>query len=96
MSYLPRARKTNLQLSVERANGGVPLEKLIPAKLNELGFDRAASELGVSQATLNYWVKTLGIQPVRVYLEPGQTIEIKAAPPPAPAQPRQRINPTNW
>jgi len=38
-----------------------------------------AEELGVSKATLGYWLLKLGINVRRVALAPGETLEVKRA-----------------
>jgi hypothetical protein len=54
-----------------------PLEKLLPDLVNQRGLSAAAAELGVSAATLGYWMLKLGIQYRRVALASGETIEVK-------------------
>jgi len=54
-----------------------PLEQLLPQMINEKGLCETADELGVSKATLGYWVLKLGINVRRVALSPGETLEIK-------------------
>lgn len=54
-----------------------PLERLLPELVNELGLSETASELGVSKATLGYWLLKLGINVRRVALAPGETLEVK-------------------
>ena len=41
------------------------------------GLSSTADRLGVSKATLGYWLLKLGINVRRVALAPGETIEIK-------------------
>ena len=53
------------------------LERLVPEKVNELGLSATALELGVSKATLGYWILKLGINVRRVALAPGETLEVK-------------------
>ena len=53
------------------------LEYLVPEKVNDLGLSATASELGVSKATLGYWILKLGINVRRVALAPGETLEVK-------------------
>ena len=45
--------------------------------LNEVGLTGAAKRLGVSKATLSYWLLKLGIEIRRVALAPGEEIEIR-------------------
>ena len=54
-----------------------PLERLLPEKVNEIGLSATAEELGVSKATLGYWLLKLGINVRRVALAPGETLEVK-------------------
>ena len=70
------ARKTRLMREVEDKYQR-PLERLLPEKVNELGLSATASELGVSKATLGYWILKLGINVRRVALAPGETLEVK-------------------
>ena len=70
------ARKTKLMQRVEKEFSR-PLERLLPEKVNEVGLSATAEELGVSKATLGYWLLKLGINVRRVALAPGETIEVK-------------------
>ena len=72
------ARKTKLMASVEDKHQR-PLERLLPEMVNEKGLSVTAYELGVSKATLGYWLLKLGINVRRVALAPGETIEVKRA-----------------
>ena len=54
-----------------------PLDKLLPERVNEIGLSQTADELGVSKATLGYWLLKLGINVRRVALSPGETLEVK-------------------
>ena len=45
--------------------------------VNEHGLSHAASELGVSAATLSYWMLKLGIRYRRVAVTADETIEVK-------------------
>ena len=72
------ARKTKLMQRVEKEFQR-PLERLLPEKVNEIGLSSTAEELGVSKATLGYWLLKLGINVRRVALAPGETLEIKRA-----------------
>jgi len=71
-----KVRKTKLMRKVE-AKFQRPLEKLLPDLVNQRGLSAAAAELGVSPATLGYWMLKLGIQYRRVALASGETIEVK-------------------
>ena len=70
------ARKTKLMQRVEKEFSR-PLEALLPEKVNEVGLSATAEELGVSKATLGYWLLKLGINVRRVALAPGETLEVK-------------------
>jgi hypothetical protein len=70
------ARKTKLMLRVE-GDHQRPLEKLLPEMVNEKGLSLTAQDLGVSKATLGYWLLKLGINVRRVALAPGETLEVK-------------------
>ena len=72
------ARKTKLMQRVEKEHQR-PLEKLLPEMVNERGLSSTADELGVSKATLGYWLLKLGISVRRVALAPGETLEVKRA-----------------
>ena len=70
------ARKTKLMQRVEREHQR-PLERLLPEMVNEKGLSSTADDLGVSKATLGYWLLKLGINVRRVALAPGETLEVK-------------------
>ena len=70
------ARKTKLMLSVEKTHQR-SLERLLPEMVNEMGLSATAEELGVSKATLGYWLLKLGINVRRVALAPGEILEVK-------------------
>ncbi len=70
------ARKTKLMQRVEREHQR-PLERLLPEMVNERGLSTTADDLGVSKATLGYWLLKLGISVRRVALAPGETLEVK-------------------
>ena len=70
------ARKTKLMQRVEKEHQR-PLERLLPEKVNGIGLSATAEELGVSKATLGYWLLKLGISVRRVALAPGETLEVK-------------------
>ena len=70
------ARKTKLMQRVENDHQRT-LERLLPEMVNEIGLSSTAEELGVSKATLGYWLLKLGINVRRVALAPGETLEVK-------------------
>ncbi|MDP3064330.1 MAG: hypothetical protein Q8O40_14135 [Chloroflexota bacterium] len=72
------ARKTKLMQAVEDRYQR-PLERLLPELVNEKGLSYTALELGVSKATLGYWLLKLRIEVRRVALAPGETLEVKRA-----------------
>ena len=70
------ARKTKKMMAVEE-KFHQPLEKMLPEMVTEQGLSSTADELGVSKATLGYWLLKLGINVQRVALAPGETLEVK-------------------
>ena len=70
------ARKTKKMSAVE-GQFHQPLEKMLPEMVTERGLSATADELGVSKATLGYWLLKLGINVKRVALAPGETLEVK-------------------
>ena len=70
------AQKTKLMFHVEN-HFRQPLERLLPEMLNEHGLTITAARLGISKATIGYWILKLGITVQRVVLLPGETFEIK-------------------
>lgn len=54
-----------------------PLERALPEMVNEVGLTGATKRIGVSKATLSYWLLKLGIEIRRVALAPGEEIEIR-------------------
>jgi len=70
------ARKTKKMAAVED-RFHQPLEKLLPEMVTEQGLSGTADTLGVSKATLGYWLLKLGINVHRIALGPGETAEIK-------------------
>lgn len=69
-------RKTKMMLRVEERHHR-PLEKLIPEMMNTKNLTETARELGVSKATLGFWLLKLGINVRRVALAQGDYLEIK-------------------
>ena len=71
-------RKTKKMLAVEETFQR-SLEDMLPQMVTDNGLTGAADELGVSKATLGYWLLKLRIDVRRVALAPGETIEVKRA-----------------
>ena len=69
-------RKTKKMAAVEQ-NYGKPLEEMLPVMVTDYGLTATADEIGVSKATLGYWLLKLGIEVHRIALAPGETVEIK-------------------
>ncbi len=69
-------RKTKKMTAVEDRIGQ-PLEKMLPGMVTDEGLSATADKLGVSKATLGYWLLKLGIHVRRVALAPGETLEVK-------------------
>ena len=72
-------RKTKKMMAVEERLHQ-PLEKVLPEMVTEQGLSHTADELGVSKATLGYWLLKLGITVRRVALAPGESLEVKRVP----------------
>lgn len=69
--------KSAKMLAIEKRLGGRPLERAILEMVNEQGLSGAARELGLSKATLNYWLLKFGIRTRRIFLGPGDSYEIR-------------------
>ena len=69
-------RKTKKMTAVED-RFHQPLEKMLPMMVTDYGLTGTADQLGVSKATLGYWLLKLGINVRRVALAPGETLEVK-------------------
>ena len=69
-------RKTKKMITVEE-KFSQHLEKLLPGMVTEKGLSATADYLGVSKATLGYWLLKLGINVRRVALAPGESLEVK-------------------
>ena len=68
-------RKTKKMLAVaERFSQ--PLEKMLPEMVTEQGLTATADYLGVSKATLGYWLLKFRIDVRRVALAPGDSLQI--------------------
>lgn len=57
-------RKSRLMRTVEEAYQQ-PLEQILPDLISERGLPRTAEDIGVSKATLGYWLLKLGINAPR-------------------------------
>ena len=71
-------RKTKKMLVVEE-RFQQPLEKILPELVTEWGLSATAEQVGVSKATLGYWLLKLGIRVRRVAIAPGESIEVRRA-----------------
>ena len=69
-------RKTKMMVAVE-AKFRRPLEELLPEMVTDIGLSASANVLGVSKATLGYWLLKLGINVRRIALGPGDTVDVK-------------------
>ncbi len=68
-------RKTKKMLAVEE-RFRQPLEKILPDMVTEQGLTATADYLGVSKATLGYWLLKFRINVRRVALAPGDSLQI--------------------
>ena len=69
-------RKTKKMAAVEN-QFNLSLERMLPELVTEHGLSATADQLGVSKATLGYWLLKLGINVRRVALAPGESLEVK-------------------
>ena len=69
-------RRTKLMKDVQRRFDGRELIDVIVEGMNEKGLSQTAEDLGVSKATLGYWMLKMNIQVKRVALRPGETLQI--------------------
>jgi len=70
-------RKKSKMMAAVEAKFHQPLERILPEMVTDQGLSATADELGVSKATLGYWLLKLGINVRRVALAPGETLEVK-------------------
>ena len=68
--------KTKKMVIVEQA-WKEPLETLLPKMVTARGLSATAEQLGVSKATLGYWLLKLRINVRRVALGPGDTLTLQ-------------------
>ncbi len=54
----------------------IDLARDLPALLNEKGLSRTAEQLGISKATLGYWLLKLGIEIRRIAVSAGDRVEV--------------------
>ena len=67
-------RKTKKMIAVEE-RFRQPLEKMLTEMVTEQGLTATADYLGVSKATLAYWLLKFRIDVRRVALAPGDTLQ---------------------
>ena len=70
-------RKKSKMMAAVEAKFHQPLERILPEMVTDQGLSATADELGVSKATLGYWLLKLGINVRRVALAPGETLGVK-------------------
>ena len=75
MEGIMATRKTRKMLAVEE-RFRQPLEKILPEMVTEQGLTATADYLGVSKATLGYWLLKFRIDVRRVALAPGDSLQI--------------------
>ena len=68
-------RKTKKMLAVEE-RFRQPLEKILPDMVTEQGLTATADYLGVSKATLGYWLLKFRINVRMFALAPGDSLQI--------------------
>ena len=71
--------RTPAMQEVEEARGE-RLEILIPRLINSIGLTATATELGISESSVNYWCMKLGIIRQMVALVPGERVEVRGRP----------------
>lgn len=71
--------RTTTQMAAVERRYGQPLKQIIKRLVTEKGVSRAAEELGVSKATLGYWLLKCQLTVQRVVLEPGETVRVERA-----------------
>ena len=71
------ARKKTKKMAAVEERFNQPLERMLPEMVTEEGLSATAERLGVSKATLGYWLLKLRIDVRRVALAPGETLEVK-------------------
>jgi hypothetical protein len=53
-----------------------PIVPLLVEEVNNHGPSQAAARLGISKATVGYWLLKLGIEQRRIALMPGETLTV--------------------
>ena len=69
-------RKSSKMLTVEKRHRR-ELEDLLPEMVNAYGLTDTAKRLGLSKATLGYWMLKVQIRVERVPLKPNEEIRIE-------------------
>ena len=69
-------RKTKKMTAVEERFHQT-LERMLPEMVTDQGLSATADELGVSKATLGYWLLKLGINVKRIALAPGESLDVR-------------------
>lgn len=72
---MARRKKTDKMLKIE-AMLGEQLEVALPRLVTESNLSRTAEYLGISKATLGYWLLKMDIETMTVALGPGDTVDI--------------------
>lgn len=68
-------RKTKKMIAIE-AKRHQSLEEILPEMVTEQGLSATAEELGVSKATLGYWLLKFNITIRRIALRTGETFQV--------------------
>ena len=72
------AKKTKRMREIEQRMGQ-PIERILPRMVDEHGLTGTSEKLGVSKATIGYWMLKLNIRTERVALAPGEEIVVTRA-----------------
>lgn len=70
-----KIRKTKKMIDAE-ARFGRPLESVLPALITDEGLTGAAAIIGISKASMGYWMLKLGIQTHHIAIGPGERITV--------------------
>ena len=71
-------KQSALMTKAEQTHGK-PIDELVPELLETMSYQEAADTLGISKATLNYWLLKLRVNIQRVVLRPGDVLTIRHA-----------------